>query len=126
MVLLVDDSGRLRLCSQVVGVLLLVDCPLVLALHELQLRNDRGLVDGRFDSLVIVDQGPEDSGCVRFDLGVLVMCAQEGEEARQEVIVLKEVNLVLPTVQRCIPDEEQNRTNELIEWTQSEVALCDA
>ena len=65
--------------AEVVRVLVFVSGTLVFALHQLQLRNHRGLVDGCFDTLVVVDQGPQDSSCVSLDLGVLVVRAQKGE-----------------------------------------------
>ena len=98
MVFVVDALFWLAILADVVGVLLLVDCSLILAFHQLELRDDRGLVDCGFDTLVVVHQGPENSSRVSFDLGVLVVSAQEGEKARKEVIVLQEVDFVLSAV----------------------------
>jgi len=100
--------------AEIVRVLVFVGGTLVFALHQLQLGNDRGLVDGCFDSLVVVDQGPKDSSCVSLDLGVLVVRAQKGEQARQEIVILEEVDLVLSAVQGGVPDEQQDRADELI------------
>ena len=126
MILVVDALFWLAFLSDVVGILLLVDCSLILAFHHLELRDDRGLVDRSLDSLVVVHQGPENSSCIGFDLGVLVVSAQEGEEARKEVVILEEVDLVLSAVQGRISDEEKNGANKLIEWAEAEVTLRDA
>jgi len=111
--------------AEIVRVLVFVSGTLVFALHQLQLGNDRGLVDGCFDSLVVVDQGPKDSSCVSLDLGVLVVGAQKGEQARQEIVILEEVDLVLSAVQSGVPDEQQDGTDELIQRAQAELTLCN-
>ena len=87
MIFIVDTIGRswaLASGVHVSCVALLVNCPLVFALHELELVDDSRSIDCSLDALVVVDQGPEYTGGVGLDLWVLVLSTKECHEAGQE------------------------------------------
>ena len=54
-----------------------VNLPLVLAFHQLELTNHAGAIDGGFNALVVVDEGPKHCGCLRFHFWVLVVLGEE-------------------------------------------------
>jgi len=75
---------------------------------------------------MVVNQGPKDASCVCFDLWMVVWGAQECHQAWQKVIVLQEVDFVLAAVNRGISDEEEDLSNQLIDWRHGELSFYHA